>query len=243
MKKIAFLGCGWLGQKLAVEFIKLGYETIGSTSNADKLQLLAGKHILPVLWNDPETEPLPMEFTHAQLAVISFPPSVFKSNNTTVIRNWLNEMQQLEHVFLMSSTSIYSEDQGNLSTNSPIKNGLLNDIENEILHSLCKIKTVFRLAGLWGNDRPIANYMHLQPGKYVGNEIINLVTAEYIFKAMVQVMNKSETGVFNVCPHQFTKKDFYEAYCRNAQLNPGDMPLSPTPKLRFIESSFNFDAN
>jgi hypothetical protein len=243
MKKIAFLGCGWLGQQLAVEFIKLGYKAIGSTSSADKLQLLAEKQIIPVLWGNPETEPLPIEFTEAQLAVISFPPSVFKLQNASIIRRWLNEMQQLEQVFLMSSTSVYSDDEGYLNINSPVKNGLLIDIENQVLNSNCRIKTVFRLAGLWGYDRPIANYMHLQPCKYFGNEIINLVTAPYVLKAMIQTLNQGKSGVFNLCSHHFTKKDFYLAYCKHAQLKPGDMPISPIPKLRYIESSFTFDAN
>ena len=58
MRKIAVLGCGWLGFPLAISLIKNGHIITGTTTSVSKIPTLSEKGINAKIWslNQPNLE-------------------------------------------------------------------------------------------------------------------------------------------------------------------------------------------
>ena len=57
-KKIAILGCGWLGLPLAKSLLSKGYKVKGSTTSESKLEILENAGVLPSKFSWKKTKSL-----------------------------------------------------------------------------------------------------------------------------------------------------------------------------------------
>lgn len=241
MMKIGILGCGWLGKKLGKKLVETGYQVVGSTSRNDNALVLSKLGIESIVWPNPASESMPEVFENITVAIVAFPPSVYQ-NNGAVLQNWITAMPNLQHIVLMSSTSIYSDKSGIITENSPISEGILADLEKAVEHSNIPIKTILRLAGLVGEDREIAQYFHANPEKYVGNEPMNLITGDEVADFTIKMISNNISGLYNLCTQHPLRIDFYKAYCQKYNLKMGEMMIVDNPKNKWIiEREKKFD--
>ena len=80
MKKVAIIGCGWLGKALANSLIAQGHHVRGSVTSKDGLALLQNMGIEPFLIklnNEAIIGNLNLFVEGVDIIVIAFPPSSF----------------------------------------------------------------------------------------------------------------------------------------------------------------------
>lgn len=154
-QKISILGCGWLGLPLAIQLIKDGYDVNGSTTTPSKMELLQSNHITPHLIDiNKRNNPL-VDFLQADILIVAI--------TSKSIEDFEYLIEQLEtsttkKVIFISSTSVYSNNNGVVNEDSPVKDVALAQIE-QLLLSYPKINTtVIRFAGLYGYNRKPGNF-------------------------------------------------------------------------------------
>ena len=112
-----------------------------------------------------------------------------------------------------SSTSIYPKVAGHYKETDALaqdeRANALREAEMRLL-SLNKQVCVLRLAGLWGADRKLTRMLEHQPILHPQKNL-NLVHKDDVVSAILWVLAKQLTGVFNVVsPRHPTRKAYYE---------------------------------
>ena len=126
-KKIAVLGCGWLGFPLANSLLNRGHVVHGSTTKMEKLNLLRTNGINPfiVLCKEDETIGLSTFLHHIDLLIITMPPGLRNNKERRfdqVMIGVVNELKKskLKQVIFISSTSVYGDQEGEISEQSDL---------------------------------------------------------------------------------------------------------------------------
>ncbi|RAP33277.1 hypothetical protein DID75_02670 [Candidatus Marinamargulisbacteria bacterium SCGC AG-410-N11] len=164
---ISIIGCGWLGEPLAYQFIQDQHKVSGTTTSVDKLDTLKqngiNAHLLSVC---------------ADLTPLSLFPGIFDSNITIITIPFKRSLKRAADYFdqicyltshlktdwiiFTSSTSVYP-DLPNLTeditiTPSSERQETLLGVENYLTTLPCKF-TILRLAGLYGGSRQLGRFL------------------------------------------------------------------------------------
>lgn len=179
--KVAIIGCGWLGERLAKFLSAQGFYTITTTTLAEKLPRLQKISSEVHLLRFGLTANL--SFLNAVDAVIFSMPAA---------RNdWHQGFQQLKADFpksiFFSSTGIYPQQSGIYT--EEYKDNLRNDLvlsEQTVLQKYPKTN-ILRLGGLMGDERNLGNFFRnstpQDPGKAA-----NHIHYEDIIQAVVKIL-------------------------------------------------------
>lgn len=238
-KQISILGCGWLGQPLALRLLKAGYQVKGSTTTAAKLPILAGMGISPSLvqLEDEHDADNLKTFLEADVLVISFPPGLRAGKSEAYlhqIQTLVEALYQVEtpHLLFTSSTSVY-----------PDLNRVVNEEDENLTetreHVLCQAEdllasipgkdlTVVRLAGLAGGNRHPGRFL---AGKtQVANPLapVNLVHQADCVEILFRIIQQDCWGQsFNACADAHpARQQYYTAAALSLGLVP---PLFADP--------------
>ena len=207
MKNISILGCGWLGEPLALSFLEEGFTVKGSTTTEEKIALLEASQIEAYLVNISEFEEYDA-FLHSDILVIAI--------TSKDIDGFENLMQQIENspiqkVLFISSTSVYPNLNAEVTEATKTKESALSEIEELFRQNNYFETTIIRFAGLLGPDR--------HPGKWFSDGrkiphpkgVVNMIHQEDCIEIIHEIIAQNcWDTTFNACSnHHPTRKDFY----------------------------------
>lgn len=245
MKKIAILGCGWLGLPLAISFLKNGFEVNGATTTHSKLSELSHLGIHPFLIsieNDSIEGDIEVFFKNVSVLIITIPPKLRTETN----ENFLKKMAILvpfiekcgvKKVIFVSSTSVFedanqvvcSAEFANPNTNSGIQ---LLECEKLLQENSNFDTTIVRFGGLIGKDRHPIYSLSGKKGVKNPNAAINLIHLSDCIAVLQRVIALQywRKTLHAVAPFDAAKADFYTKKALKMGLNP--------PIFDFLTPSF-----
>lgn len=166
MTQISILGCGWLGLPLAKALLKNDYLVNGSTTSAEKLEVLKYAGIIPLLIALSENKisgKLTKFLENSKILIIDVPPKLRGSGTENFVSKISNiipfiEQSSVENVLFISSTSVYNDDEAFINEETipkPDTESGKQLLETEqLLQSNINFKTtILRFGGLIGKDR------------------------------------------------------------------------------------------
>ncbi|CAM1361139.1 dTDP-glucose 4,6-dehydratase [Tenacibaculum sediminilitoris] len=206
MKNVSILGCGWLGEKLAVDFIKKGYKVKGSTTSEEKLQELRSVNITPYLV-DISKKSIEQEFLDADVLIIAITSKEVENFKWLIASI---EKSNITKVIFISSTSVYPSLNKEMIEEDETVDSPLVEIENLFRNNNNFQTTIIRFAGLFGGNR--------QPGNWFTNRkiphpkgYVNMIHREDCIAIIQEIIEQNVFGeILNACSnHHPTREAFY----------------------------------
>lgn len=221
IKTVSILGCGWFGLALAKKLIGLNYTVKGSTTSQDKLPILRAEQIKPFIVNfTAESVVANATFFEADVLFICIPPK----RNSAELLDYPNKINSIlaaaekksKHVVLISSTSVYADDNKIVNENSetiPDTDSGKLVLAAEILfkEQFPENHTIIRFAGLIGPDRNPGRFFVGKTNVPNGLAPVNLIHQADAAGIAVKLLEKQAFGqTYNACsPNHPAKMDFY----------------------------------
>ncbi len=253
-KKIAILGCGWLGLPLAKSLLAYGYKVNGSTTSTEKLKELQSAGITAYHLNfDPEARgSLISEFFDTEILILNIPPA----RRTDVIEWYTAQIHAIitqvkessvKKVIFTSSTSVYPSVNGTVSEDDilvPDKSSgvALLKVEDMLRQETAFETTVLRLAGLMGPGRHPGRFLAGKKNVANPDAPVNLIHLEDCIGIIKEIIHLEVWGeIFNCCADEHpSRRDFYSLAAKNLGLEPpefnehagGDFKIVDNRKLR-----------
>jgi nucleoside-diphosphate-sugar epimerase len=200
MKKIAIVGCGWLGQPLAEQLLNKGVEVMGTTRSAEKMQQLEARGIRSFLLDleVAQSSKLSSEFSAIDCLFLNIPPRIRGAKDIDqASRAFLSQMelllQQIDfdqvHLVVASSTSVYpdlnikmDESFGAVGSPSGIAGETLRVFERMCLDYAGFDTTIVRYGGLYGAGRHPVKYFAGKKDLDGGMQRVNMVSLQKCLK-------------------------------------------------------------
>lgn len=219
---ISILGCGWLGLPTATK-LNSNFNIKGSTTSENKINILKNNKITPYIIDLFQENRNIAEFLDAEILIINI-PIINKEGLLEGFFKLRDEIikSPIKKILFISSTSVYKENNCDVTEGGEINQSNLNFTIEELLKSLPKHfhLTILRMGGLIGPRR--------HPGKFFANRKdlitkglnpVNLIHLEDCTEIISEIILRDiwdET--FNVCyPHHPTREELYTkatiAYC------------------------------
>ena len=247
MKKIAILGCGWLGIPLAKSFVRNGYLVNGSTTSFEKLIVLETEKInafqIALSANDVLGD-IKAFLNNIEILIIDIPPKlrgIAHSNQKEFVRKIENlipfiEKSTVQKVVFVSSTSVYEEDNSEV-TESTIPNPetesgkQLLEVETLLQNNNHFKTTVVRFGGLVGENRHPIHFLAGKKGIENPKAPINLIHQEDCIAIISKIVeNEVWNETFNaVAPFHPSRVDYYTQKALDLNL--------PLPEFDFNKKS------
>lgn len=237
-KKIAILGCGWLGLPLAQSLLSKGYQVKGSTTSENKLDLLKNARILPfqiqleahqIIGN------IENFLNETNVLVIDIPPGLRRETSTSNEMQFVNKIKNLiphieksgiQKVVFVSSTSVYGDSNifstslevtEETKTNPDTESGKQLVIAETLLQSNPHFKTtVIRFGGLLGEDRHPVKFLAGRTNVENPDAPVNMIQREDCIGIIEKTLdftrddNWEWNQTFNaVAPQHPTRKAYY----------------------------------
>jgi nucleoside-diphosphate-sugar epimerase len=258
IRRIAIVGCGWLGLPLAQRLVDLGYQVSGSKQSASAAAALTEQGIEGVSLTltpalscaDPQRL-----FGRRDLIIINIPPGRrlhSPEHHKAQLAYLLGAVatHQIPKILFISSTSVYAADQGWVSEATPAlatqgSGATLKQIEATIMTDPRWQASVLRFAGLVGAERHPGRFL---AGKQVqgAQSPVNIIHRDDCIGLIVALIERNiwqET--FNACADEHPSKS--EFYTQAAQLLKMEIPQflgdSGSSKLidnRAIKETLNY---
>ena len=242
-EKISIIGCGWLGFPLAKHLISKGYQTKGSTTSVEKVQLLRLHGIDAFVLEITEKGikgPVENCLSESHCLILNIPPGVRKDASIDYVKRieFLIphiEASNINHVIFIGSTSIFADDEAI----PVITEETLPNPESEAGHQLLTVEkmlkrnqnfrtTILRFSGLFGEDRHPATYLSGKSNIPNPNAPVNLVHLKDCIDIISNIIEKNVFGeIFNVAsPSHPTRKDYYTSICNKMDMPPPEFDAS-----------------
>ena len=228
--RVGIIGCGWLGLPLAKSLIKNNYIVYGSTTNKEKLGLLANENINPfflyiekegVLGNITEF------LENLDVLIINIPPKNKNTNEYSIKIRHLSiavKESNLKKVLFISSTGVYGTNQGKIDSYTIPKpssqNGTnLLEAEKIIINNFST--TILRLGGLIGPDRNPTKVLSTKKIVYNPNSPVNLIHLTDCIGIIKCIIKKNKWGkiYLGVSPYHPSRESYYNSQCIKLGLN------------------------
>lgn len=207
--EISVIGCGWLGEPLAVELIANGHLVKGSTTSPGKIERLCSKNIEAYLGAfNPDFEGDASIF-NAEVLVINIPPkarSLGQDFHLTQIQNLIEQLKVNKvdrKIIFVSSTSVYANNNCVVSEENADLNNFLVKAEN-MLFDFAKSNdseiTVVRFGGLMGYERNPCKYFDGKSGLTNGDTPVNYIHLDDAVAAICSIIEKGLWNkTYNIC--------------------------------------------
>ncbi|MDG1930212.1 MAG: NAD(P)H-binding protein [Flavobacteriaceae bacterium] len=232
MKKIAIMGCGWLGKALAQSLIAKGYHVRGSVTTENHLEGLRNLGIEPFLIklnNEAITGNLTAFLKEVDTLVIAFPPGLRKNpkanyaNRIKILVTALTEHSSCKLVML-GSIGVFGSSQGVVNEKSTPKPDNLSgqqllEAEKSILTAI-NHATIVRLGGLVGGDRHPAKQLAGRINIPAPLALTNLVHREDVVRFLMAIIEGGHWGktLHCVSPVHQRRVDFYTLAAKRLNL-------------------------
>ena len=252
-KKIAIIGCGWLGFPLAEVLIKEGYQVNGSTTSREKLVKLKSAGIDPFLISLSEVGiegDIGNFLLNIDTVIINVPPKLRGDHR----ENYVAKMKflhtaikasQVRYLLFVSSTSVYGDIDGEITEQTvprPVsESGKQLMISETIFRNDNDLKaTILRFGGLIGPTRHPVNMLSGKKNLTNGNAPVNLIHLDDCIRIIREILDKAWWGeTFNgVYPEHPTKRQYYTSEAIRKGLQIPEY-VTNTPKIGKIVHSYN----
>jgi nucleoside-diphosphate-sugar epimerase len=233
LPSISILGCGWLGFPLAESLLKKGFSVKGSTTSAEKTELLKTAGINPFLISIENVIENIDEFLKSEILIVAIP-----SKNVHAFKNLILKIEssEIRNVIFISSTSVYGDATG-IVTEDFTTVGALAEIEALFKNSSYFATTILRFGGLIGGER--------HPGKFFKNRVIpepdarvNMIHRDDCIAIIERVVEKNVWGkTFNCCADSHpTKREFYTKAALDLGIEPPEFAEGNTKGIKIISN-------
>lgn len=224
MRKIAVLGCGWLGLPLAKSLTKQGFQVSGSTTSEDRLPLLQSAGILPfrIQLSEKNTVGDTNGFLeNSEILIIDIPPGLRGKDP----ENFVGKMRSLvpfiedstvKKVLFISSTAVFADGNSVITEDTPP--GPLTESGRQLLEAEKLLQnnqnfttTVLRFAGLIGHDRHPVHFLAGKKDIENPEAPVNLIHQKDCIGIIEAILEKGRWGeIFHgVAPQHPTRRDYY----------------------------------
>lgn len=226
-KKISILGCGWLGLPLAIKLIANGWAVKGSTTSADKVNLLSNNKIDPYLVHLQHILALKdSNFWNSEVLLINIPPSLKKQTAGDYLQQMRNLVEvvdgsSIKRVIFISSTSVYPELNKIISDIDEVdEDSALYQSEKLFTQSPNLKTTIIRFGGLIGPGRDPSRWFAGKKDIHNGQAPVNLIHLDDCIGIIQSVLEQDVFGetYHAASPQHPTKAEFYTAAARKAGL-------------------------
>ncbi|MCH2490001.1 MAG: SDR family oxidoreductase [Flavobacteriales bacterium] len=234
-KQIGIAGMGWLGQPLAQHLIMLGYRVKGTATSEAKVTNLCSQgydaHVLEISESGVTGDPKAF-LGNLDVLVIMIPPGLRKNTGANYVlkmSHLLSEIQQaeIEHLILISSTSVYSDAQGAVTEKIyPIPDNeagrQLLQVEQRFFNDPSQKTTLVRFGGLVGGSRQPVRYLAGRKELQNGAAPVNLIHRDDCIGILSEIIKQECFGkIFNaVAPFHPNKSDYYTNKAQELGLQP-----------------------
>ncbi|MCY4779455.1 NAD-dependent epimerase/dehydratase family protein [Sphingobacterium sp. UT-1RO-CII-1] len=211
--KVLIIGCGWVGEAFAKKMLTLGHEVYATTTKEEKYHRLKDDGIFVIKADfdkkiDMKVFPKDVDF------ILNSVPAVKRLQKEDLLgrfeqlRTVLLNIKYKKQIFL-SSIGIYPDKDGDFYEDSEVEEG--NLYAAELMMMKLDNTLVYRLGGLFGNERIFAKYFENKVC-YTGEQLANFVhledVVELLFKGQQQDMKEKVYNV--VAPKHPLKRDVVE---------------------------------
>jgi nucleoside-diphosphate-sugar epimerase len=235
-KKIAILGCGWLGFPLAKALLENNYVVNGSTTSEEKISILKSNEINPFLLSLNENEIVGNidEFLeNIDTLIVDIPPKLrglSKENFVGKIEMAIPfiEKSGVKKIIFVSSTSVY-DDNNEIVTEESIPNPdsesgkQLLQVEKILLDNKNLKTTILRFGGLIGEVRNPIKMLAGRENIENPNSVINFIHQQDCINIILKIIETNEFSnqVYNaVAPFHPTRIDYYTKKAAEYNLIP-----------------------
>ena len=243
MRKL-IIGCGYLGERVARNWLDNGYETWVLTRSEERAARLAESGLNPLIGDVLDLGSL-QKFPQVEtiLFAVGFDRASKRSKRTVYVeglRNVLKENRgKFQRIVYISSTSVYGQDNGEFvdefSAASPSEeNGCIcRDAEAVVSEPFRRADqdartgeaVVLRLAGIYGPGRLLAREQQLRRGGLLsGNPDawLNLIHVEDAVQAVLAAEDRGRAGeTYLVCDDQpIRRREYYAALASQLGIVP-----------------------
>lgn len=249
--KIGIIGCGWLGFPLAKELIENGHDIYGTTTSAEKLQVLTQSGIEAFLITTNETGiegDIQSFLKPLDILVINIPPRLRgknRENYSSKIKHLVHEIEKssVKKVLFIGSTSIYTND------NSIVTEDTIPEPETESGIQLLAVEklltrnqrfktTILRFGGLFGADRYPANFLSGKKNVANPQAPVNLIHLTDCIGIITAIIDNEVWGEqFNAAhPKHPLKKEYYTKKALKAGMEPPEFNIENKSRGKAIDS-------
>lgn len=224
MTQISILGCGWLGLPLAKALLKKGFLAKGSTTSIEKISVLESAGIAPFIIRLEEekiSDSITDFLADSQILIIDIPPKLRGNSSENFVAKIATlipfvENSTIEKVLFVSSTSVYGEDNGLVTDETPLNPDSEGGRQLAIVESLLQKNsrfetTILRFGGLIGEDRNPVRFLSGRENIENPDAPINLIHQEDCIGIIEKIIElDSWNKTYNaVAPFHPTRKEYY----------------------------------
>lgn len=253
MKKIAILGCGWLGLPLAKKLISHHFTVSGSTTSELKLDTLKHHGIQPFLIQVTQENisgNIAAFLNNSDVLIIDIPPKLRGENKENFVQKINNcipyiENSQVKKLIFISSTSVFDDDNATI-TDASIPNSLsevglqLIQVEQLLQTNKNFDTTIIRFGGLVGHDRHPIKMLAGRNNIENPKAPINLIHQEDCIEIIIKVIEQNQWNTaFNAAsPHHPNREDYYQKQALSLNLPLPNFDHTKPSVGKTIDSSF-----
>lgn len=228
-ESVGIIGCGWLGLPLGSTLAQSGYPVTGSTTSAERLDLLKQNGITPYLFylNSEGGSSLDGIIPETKYLVVSIPPRLTKQGD----EEYSKQIDQLcgflasssiAGIVFISTTSIYPDlnrevVEEDVESPSASPQPVLVEAENKMieLRDSGKRVTIARMSGLMGYERIPGKYVKGKKDLETGSIKVNYIHRDDAIRAIqVLIENGCPNETYNLCaPVHPTRREVYDNSC------------------------------
>lgn len=225
MRKL-LIGCGYLGERVAREWLRQGNEVWAltrSTANAERFAGLGIQHVIGDVLDPDSLRKLPAAET--VLYAVGFDRSAQASKRAVYVDGLSNVLREVgstcERFLYVSSTSVYGQDAGELvDENSPTapadENGCICRDAEAVVWQAKSAANVLRLAGIYGPGRLLARVEQLRRGdRLTGNPEawLNLIHVDDAVRAVLsaEIRGVPDTTYLVCDDRPLRRREYYAA--------------------------------
>tara|TARA_B100001564_G_scaffold279207_1_gene241379 strand:- start:878 stop:1675 length:798 start_codon:yes stop_codon:yes gene_type:complete len=229
LNRIAVIGCGWLGLRLAKNLIENNYKVIGTKTTEKGVDMLNKLKIKGIIFKI-DNEKISGEtnfLKNIDQLIISIPPSIKNYKKTIgTLYKLINANNNIKKVIFLSSISVYGKNENEIledsQTNPETINAKLLLFAEEKFLNLNSSVSIIRLGGLIGFDRhPIFSLMNKKINNPKG--FINFIHINDAITLIKYLIKSSKlNGIINcVSPFHPNRKKYYADIAKSLSLkNP-----------------------
>ncbi|RKF15777.1 SDR family NAD(P)-dependent oxidoreductase [Alginatibacterium sediminis] len=246
---ISIVGCGWLGLALAKELIANNYNVRGSSTTIEQLPILleAGIDAHQLLLSPQLESSNAKRLLDCDILLINVPPGRKRNDaqfHIQQIQALLAELpkKNLPKILFISSTSVYANDVGMVTEQSPLsantQSGIaLSFIERELLPDYAGSWSVLRLSGLIGPQR--------KPGRFFATRalkdpdaVVNLIHRDDCIGIILALIERDVWGEsWNACSDKHPNKlEFYNAAAAAMGIAPPNVDAQLHSNTKIIDN-------
>jgi nucleoside-diphosphate-sugar epimerase len=256
-RKIAILGCGYVGAALGRALSAKGHDCVGTTTTKSRCDDIRSLGITPTVLTLDDTKRLSQLLADRDLVYLTVGAGRQKRDYREVyLRGAMHLLDAIKNtsvqqIVYTSSTRVYGQNDGSWvdedSPTEPISEDGKTLVETERLllegaRSQGVTATVLRLSGIHGPGRDPASRIaqHAGTTRSDGDVFVNLIHIDDIVTAMSALLNIEYDGVLNLSDDQPTpRRLFYNTLIARSALAPirWTNPAPPTPRGKRIRNN------